>query len=104
MKKAHILQLFLILLSLLIVDSRPKSNLKKVQKKISTPIPPISETKKHSKEYYDKLVLRGLKIHNLTQGHAPYPFYEKMDFDKDKAKRMKYLKEFKEQQKKKEIN
>ena len=103
MKKAHILQLFLIILSLLIVDSRPKSNLKKIQKKISATDPVFSENKKHSKTYYDELVLRGLKIHNLTQGHAPYPYYQKMDFDKDKAKRMKYLKEFKQQQKKRRL-
>ena len=103
MKKAHILQLFLIILSLLIVDSRPNSNLKKIQKKISATDPVFSENKKHSKTYYDELVLRGLKIHNLTQGHAPYPYYQKMDFDKDKAKRMKYLKEFKQQQKKRRL-
>ena len=106
MKKAHILQLFLIVLSLLIVDSQPKSNLKKVSKKFSetvSPHPPVFERKKHSKEYYDKLVLNGLKIHNLTQGHAPYPFYKEMDFDKDKAKRIKYLKEFKQQEKKRRL-
>ena len=106
MKKAHILQLFLILFTLLLTESKPYSHLKKAKSKNSenpqTPSQP-PEKKKHKKEYYDKLVEKGLKIHNLTQGHPPYPFYEKIDYKEDKAKRLRYLREFKKGTKKRRL-
>ena len=107
MKITQLFRLFLIILALLIAESKPASNLKKVTKKSpesTNTQQPFVEKKKHSKEYYDKLVLRGLKIHNLTQGHPPYPFYKEMNFTEDKAKRIKYLKEFKQQEKKRRLD
>ena len=36
---------------------------------------------------YDKVVEKGIIIDNLTKGHPPYPFYEKINYKEDKKKR-----------------
>jgi hypothetical protein len=83
-----------LLLSFLLVSSKPKPNLKKLsstQKKQT-----IKEIGKkfHPKEYYDDLVEKGLKADNLTRGHPPYPFYEKMNFTEDKKTKTRYNSQF----------
>ena len=103
MKKAHIFCLFILLLSFLLVSSKPKPNLKKLsstQKKQT-----IKEIGKkfHPKEYYDDLVEKGLKADNLTRGHPPYPFYEKMNFTEDKKRRRDIIASFRKKETKRRL-
>ena len=73
MKKALILISYFLILSTILVESKPKSNLKKAQsehQEIPTPQP---DKDFHTKEYYDDLVEKGLRADNLTKGHPPYP-------------------------------
>ena len=103
MKKTHIFTLLILLISFLLIESKPKSHLKK---KPSTPkkssIKAIGK-KLHSKEYYDNLVEKGLKADNLTKGHPPYPFYEKMNFTEDKKRRRDIIQSFRKKETKRRL-
>ena len=107
MKKAHIFILLFISFSLLFIESKPNSNLKKISKKNpeKEPIqPPFPEEKEHPKEYYDELVEKGLRLDNLTKGHAPYDFYKKINYTEDKRKRREYLKSFKKKENRRRLS
>ena len=80
MSKTPLLILLLFSLSILLIESKPKS--------------PRIEIKNHPKEYYDDLVEKGLRADNLTKGHPSYPFYQKMDYKADKKRRKEILKDF----------
>ena len=107
MKKAHILIFLFISLSLLLAESKPSFNLKKISKKNpekETPQSPIQEKEEHPKEYYDELVEKGLRTDNLTKGHAPYDFYEKINYTEDKRRRKAYLKSFKKKENRRRLS
>ena len=93
------LNIFLLLfLEFVIFFSKPISHLGLVSaKKDPKLIPPKHED--HPKEYYDELVERGIRLDNLTQGHPPYPFYEKMDYKAEKKRIKEINKSFKESRK-----
>ena len=103
MKKTHIFTLLILLISFLLIESKPKSHLKKSP---STPkkssIKAIGK-KLHSKEYYDNLVEKGLKADNLTKGHPPYPFYEKMNLKKKKKRRRDIIQSFRKKETKRRL-
>ena len=48
----------------------------------------------HSKEYFNKLVQRGLQLDNLTMGQPPYSFYQKLNYEEDLKKRKEIIKSF----------
>ena len=103
MKKALILISYFLILSTILVESKPKSNLKKAQsehQEIPTPQP---DKDFHTKEYYDDLVEKGLRADNLTKGHPPYPFYQKMNFTEEKRRRKGILKSFQKKQNKRRL-
>ena len=103
MKKALILISYFLILSTILVESKPKSNLKKAQsehQEIPTPQP---DKDFHTKEYYDDLVEKGLRADNLTKGHPPYPFYQKMNFTEEKRRRKEILKSFQKKQNKRRL-
>ena len=104
MTKAQTFLLFIFSLSLLLAESKSISNLKKTQKK-EPKIPRTKiERKEHPKEYYEELVDKGRRLDNLTEGHPPYPFYEKMDFKADKERRKQILESFKKKENKRKLS
>ena len=91
-------QLYLFLgLLLLLVNSKPFSKKIFSQKK-SASKPKIYE-ESHSKEFYQNLLKEGMEKDNLTQGHPPYAFDEKIDYQKEKKQRKEIIKDFLSKQK-----
>ena len=89
MKKALLFLLFLLNISILLVKSRPiYGNSKR----------PRIERKNYTKEYYDELFAKGIRLDNLTEGHPPYPYYEKMDYKADKKRRKEILESFRKKE------
>ena len=90
-------KLFLICLVLIFsifIDSKPLPDLKNDKEKTTfhPKFPYLSkEQKEQSKEYFDNLVLKGLKSDNLTKGFPPYLFYEKINYKEDILKRKNIL-------------
>ena len=82
---------------IVLTESIPLSNLKTNKTKVkmhSRRKASSKVTKEYSKEYFNKLVEKGLKLDNLTAGHPPYPFYEKINYEEDLKKRKEILKNF----------
>ena len=94
MKKPQILIFYILFTSLLLYESKPLSTFKKDSRKESKNRRPQIEITDYPKEYYDELVQKGIRLDNLTEGHPPYPFYEKMDYKADKKRRREILKNF----------
>ena len=92
MKKTLIILSYFFIFSTILVESKPKSNLKKIQSKHDEIPTPQPEKDSHTKEYYDDLVEKGLRTDNLTRGHPPYPFYQKMNFTEERDEEKKSLK------------
>ena len=90
MQKHYTLFLLIFILSFLLSGSKPSSSTPKKRKATVLPL----EFRNHSKEYYYDTVDQGLKAHNLTKGHPPYPFYKKMDYNADKKRRKEILQNF----------
>ena len=94
-------KLFLICLVLIFsifIDSKPLPDLKNDKEKTTfhPKFPYLSkEQKEQSKEYFDNLVLKGLKSDNLTKGFPPYLFYEKINYKEDILNRKNILEKFK---------
>ena len=103
MKKAQIFCLLILLLSSLLAESKPKSNLKKISSSKKNQLKKEIGKKLHPKEYYDDLVEKGLKADNLTRGHPPYPFYEKMNFTEDKKRRRDIIASFRKKETKRRL-
>ena len=103
MKKALILISYFLIFSTILVESKSKSNLKKIHSKQEEI--PVSQPEKdsHTKEYYDDLVEKGLRADNLTRGHPPYPFYQKMNFTEENRRRKEILKSFAKKQTKRRL-
>ena len=93
--KNQILTIALLIFSIIVLNSSPlkKFKIKDENKPKETPVSK-GETK-HSKEYFDKLVEKGLKLDNLTRGHPPYSFYEKINYKEDIIKRQELIESFK---------
>ena len=90
MQKNYTLFLLIFILSFLLSGSKPSSSIPKKRKATVLPL----EFRNHSKEYYYDTVDQGLKAHNLTKGHPPYPFYKKMDYNADKKRRKEIIQNF----------
>ena len=90
MQKHYTLFLLIFVFSFLLSGSKPSSSTPKKRKVTVLPL----EFRNHSKEYYYDTVDQGLKAHNLTKGHPPYPFYKKMDYNADKKRRKEILQNF----------
>jgi hypothetical protein len=92
-----------LIFSTILVESKSKSNLKKIHSKQEEI--PVSQPEKdsHTKEYYDDLVEKGLRADNLTRGHPPYPFYQKMNFTEENRRRKEILKSFAKKQTKRRL-
>ena len=86
--------LLCLLLLAFLVDSKPTARQSLHSGKKAKTKRPLIQREDHPKEYYDELVHKGMMLDNLTQGQPHYPFYEKMDFDKDKKRRQQILAEF----------
>ena len=54
-----------------------------------------AQKEKHTKEYYDKLVERGILLDNLTNVNPSPPFYGKINIKKEKKRRLDFSKELK---------
>ena len=96
MKKLFLI--YLVLIFYIFIDSKPLPDLKNDKGKMNfNPKPPYlsKEQKEHSKEYFDNLVLKGLKSDNLTKGFPPYLFYEKINYKEDILNRKNILDKFK---------
>ena len=86
--------LLCLLLLAFLVDSKPTTKQSIHSGKKAKAKRPLIQREDHPKEYYDELVAKGMLLDNLTQGQPHYPFYEKMDYDKDKKRRQDVLAEF----------
>ena len=104
MKKSQIFCLLILLLSFLLAESKPKSNLKKISSSKKNQITKEIGKKLHPKEYYDDLVEKGLQADNLTKGHPPYPFYKKMNYTEDKKRRRDILASFRKKATKRRLS
>ena len=80
-----------ILLSLLLfailAQSKPLTKQKSQSSKNAQSKIPLIKRVDHPKEYYDELVAKGILLDNLTEGHPPFAFDEKMDYEADKKRR-----------------
>ena len=83
MNKYIVIIYFLIIINIFI-NSKPLPNIKNK----------IYREKAHNKEYYNRLVKRGLELDKIEIG-KPYPSIKKIDYKKDKIIRKEYEESFK---------
>ena len=92
-----------ILLSLLLfailAQSKPLTKQKSQSSKNAQSKIPLIKRVDHPKEYYDELVAKGILLDNLTEGHPPFAFDEKMDYEADKKRRKRIIEEFHQKKK-----
>jgi len=80
----HIVIIYFLIIINIFINSKPLPNIKNK----------IYREKAHNKEYYNRLVKRGLELDKIEIG-KPYPSIKKIDYKKDKIIRKEYEESFK---------
>ena len=101
MPKNFILMFSSLILLIILINSKP---LPKINPNLSSKENHKSNTilKTHSKEYYDTLVKKGIRIDNITQDKEPLDL--KIDYKKDKKRRRELSKSFKKKENKRRLS